>query len=136
MHQLSDYAGRWLVIHFYPSADTPLCTCDATDYTLILEDLPTLNVPVLCINDDTPGNHDFYSIKYELDLTILSDMEREVMRRYAAWTDETRYGREKGSVLRSTFLIDPDGLIARWWKDVPAAGHVEGIRAAILERTQ
>ena len=125
---LSDFAGKWTVIYFYPADDTPGCTCQATEFTDLLTRFHNLNAVVVGISPDPPVLHALFIKKYNLKLMLLSDMSRQTLKAYGAYI-ETKIGEKKVErVLRSTFLIDPDGVIAYHWPEVIPEGHAERVR--------
>ncbi|MDH3584384.1 MAG: peroxiredoxin [Phycisphaerae bacterium] len=133
--RLKDYRGRWVVLYFYPKDDTPGCTCEATEFTYLLERFHQAGADVLGVSPDTTGNHRFFREKYDLKVRLLSDTDRKLMRAYGAWIDGRIAGRTIGRVIRSTFLIDPAGKIAWHWPEVIPQGHAERVRQK-LEQLQ
>lgn len=125
---LKDFAGKWTVVYFYPADDTPGCTCQATEFTDLLTRFHNLNAVVVGISPDPPVLHAIFMKKYNLKLILLSDTKRETMKSYGAFA-ETKIGEQKVErVLRSTFLIDPAGVIAYHWPEVIPEGHAERVR--------
>ncbi len=124
---LSDYRGKWIVLYFYPKDNTSACTMEALDFTARIRDLTRMGAVVLGISPDSPESHCRFSDKHSLDLTLLSDAQREVARLYGAWGKKTMYGKEVAGILRSTFLIDPNGNIGHVWRKVKVPGHVEEV---------
>jgi len=126
--KLSDFKGKWTVLYFYPADDTPGCTCQATEFTDLLARFHHLNAVVVGVSPDPPILHQIFMRKYDLKLTLLSDQTKETLKAYGAW-QETKVGdRKVERVLRSTFLIDPDGTIAWHWPEVIPQGHAERVR--------
>ncbi len=125
---LDDYRGRWVVIYFYPADDTPGCVCQATEFTELLGEFRRLDADVLGISPDTPASHRRFARKYGLEITLLSDPEHRAMSRYGAWT-EVRYGQDTtGRVIRSTVIVDPDGVVRDHWPSVVPRGHAERVQ--------
>lgn len=130
---LSDYAGQWIVVYFYPKDDTPGCTAEACEFTDGMKAFEKLDAVVLgCSPDDAASHRDFID-KYKLKVTLLSDPEKKVMRSYGAWGEKNMYGRISMGVIRSTVIIDPEGKVAHHWKKVQARGHAEKVREKLLE---
>lgn len=125
---LKDYAGKWVVLYFYPKDDTPGCTTEACEFTNILSGFDDLNAVVLGVSPDTPESHQKFIEKHNLKLDLLSDPEKKVMGKYGAFGVKKMYGKEVQGVIRSTFLINPKGEVAHAWRSVKAAGHAEKVR--------
>ena len=115
-HRLSDYRGRWVVLYFYPKDDTPGCTKEACGFR------------------DQMGSHKRFAEKYGLNFPLLADPERKVIGAYGAWGKKNLYGKEVEGVLRQTFLIDPEGRIARVWRKVSPEGHALELAEALKAR--
>ena len=129
----SDFAGQWVVLYFYPKDDTPGCTTEACDFTDGLKSFENLNAVVLGVSPDSPESHKKFIAKYDLKVTLLSDPERKVLEKYGAYGAKMMYGKESQGVIRSTFLIDPDGIIAYAWRNVKATGHAQKVREKLDE---
>jgi len=129
-HNLTDYAGKWLVIYFYPKDNTPGCTTEACDFRDALKDL---NISVLGISPDSLKSHKNFSEKYELPFPLLSDPEKKVAAKYAAYGEKKNYGKTYMGIIRSTFIINPEGKIAAAMYNVRAKGHVERLRKKLAE---
>ncbi len=127
---LRDFRGKWVVLYFYPKDNTSGCTREATEFTERKGEFEKLGAVILGVSPDSVKSHANFIVKKGLDLTLLSDPEHEVLEKYGAWQLKKRYGREYMGVVRSTFLIDPDGGIAHAWRNVRVKGHVD----AVLER--
>jgi len=125
--KLSDFAGQWVVLYFYPKDNTSGCTteaCNFSDNIITFEDINTI---VLGVSPDSVKSHINFSAKYDLKITLLSDPDHKVLEKYGVWQKKKMYGREYFGVVRSTFLIDPDGKIAHIWEKVKVAGHVDDV---------
>lgn len=115
---LADLQGKWVVLYFYPKDDTPGCTKEACDFTDALEDFRGMNAEVLGVSPDGASAHQKFIAKYDLKLKLLSDPDKKVMEPFGAWGMKKNYGREFMGVIRSTFIIDPEGKIAARWAKV------------------
>lgn len=118
MISLSNYAGKWLVVYFYPKDDTPGCTKEACDFTDNVNDFSGLNADVVGISRDNADAHQKFISKYNLNLTLLSDPDHAVHEAYGAWGTKINYGKEIEGVIRLTFIISPEGEIAALWRKV------------------
>ncbi len=116
--RLSDFKGKWIVLYFYPRDNTSGCTKEACDFTELLPRFKDSGAIVLGVSPDTPESHKKFAEKHNLQVVLLSDPQKEVLKAYGAWGKKKNYGREYEGVIRSTFLIDPDGKIAWKWKNV------------------
>jgi len=126
---LADFAGRKLVLYFYPADDTPGCTKESCQFNDRLDDFGGAGVGVIGVSPDDGASHRKFREKYGLDISLLTDVDHRVMERYGAWGEKTLYGRTSIGVIRSTFLIDPEGVIEHAWYNVRADGHA----AKVLE---
>ncbi len=117
------------VIYFYPRDDTPGCTKEACQFNDALSQFEGLGIPVIGISPDKQAAHVKFRDKYGLQFPLLSDPDHTVMEKYGAWGEKTMYGKVTTGVIRSTFLIDEKGKIARAWYHVKADGHA----AKVLE---
>ena len=116
--RLSDFKGKWIVLYFYPRDNTSGCTKEACDFTELLPRFKDSGAIILGVSPDTPESHKKFAEKHNLQVVLLSDPQKEVLKAYGAWGKKKNYGREYEGVIRSTFLIDPDGKIAWKWKNV------------------
>lgn len=130
-HRLSDYRGRWVVLYFYPKDDTPGCTTEACGFRDRMGDLVDLGAVVLGVSADDVDSHRRFAQKHRLNFPLLADPERRAILAYGAWGKKKLYGKEYEGVLRQTFLIDPEGHIAKVWKRVSPEGHAEEVAAAL-----
>ena len=133
--RLSDLAGNWVVLYFYPRDDTPGCTVEACDFTSGLKSFERLGAKVYGCSPDTAESHQKFIKKYKLKVKLLSDPSRKAMEKYGAWGEKNMYGNITLGVIRSTVLIDPKGKVAKHWKRVKTRGHAESVRK-VLEEAQ
>jgi peroxiredoxin Q/BCP len=115
---LSDYAGRRLLVYFYPEADTPGCTKQSCSLRDARSDLSSLDVDVVGISPDDPDKQGKFDRKYGLGFPLLSDPDHSVAETYGVWGEKSAYGKTYMGIIRSSFLIDEDGAIAQAWYKV------------------
>lgn len=131
---LEDFAGKDVILYFYPKDDTPWCTKEACGFRDAWTDLQDLGVVVLGVSGDDAASHTRFAAKYRLPFTLLSDPDHRVMTAYGAYGPKTMYGRKVVGVIRSTVWIGPDGRIRRHWARVAnAAEHPDKVLAALRE---
>ena len=130
---LSDLAGQWAVLYFYPRDDTPGCTIEACDFTSSLKAFEKLGATVYGCSPDSIESHQKCIMKFILKIGLLSDPTHKLMERYSAWGEKNMYGNISEGVIRSTVLIDPEGKVAKHWKRVKAKDHAEYVRKALAE---
>ena len=129
---LRDFAGKDVIVYFYPADDTPGCTKEACGFRDAWHDLKKAGVVVLGVSPDSSASHRAFAAKYELPFTLLSDPSRAVMTKYGAWGPKVLYGKKVIGVIRSTVWIGPDGKVRKHWKRVPdAAKHPDAVMAAL-----
>jgi peroxiredoxin Q/BCP len=128
---LADLAGRRVVVYFYPADDTPGCTKEACQFNELLDDFSRLDVEVVGISPDGGESHRRFRDRYGLSVRLLSDADHSVMARYGAWGEKTLYGRTAVGVIRSTFLVGPDGRLEQAWYHVRADGHAAKVLATL-----
>ncbi len=126
---LKDFTGTPVIVYFYPADDTPGCTKEACQFNENLAAFNRAGVKVVGISPDGAVKHQKFRDKYGLRFPLLSDPDHRVMEAYGAWGEKTMYGRKTVGVIRSTFLIDERGRVARAWYNVRADGHA----AKVLE---
>lgn len=121
---LADYAGRWLVLYFYPKDDTPGCTKEACNFRDEREVIASLgNAEVVGVSKDTVRTHKKFVDKYQLNFTLLSDPEHTAIEAYDSWKLKKFMGREFMGIERNTFIISPDGFIAKEYRGVDPKKH-------------
>lgn len=121
---LSDYLGRSVVVYFYPAAGTPGCTKQACDFRDSLGDLASSGYEVVGISPDKPAKLAAFAAEEGLNFPLLSDVDRTVLTGWGAFGEKQNYGRTVQGVIRSTFLVDPEGKIKKAMYNVRATGHV------------
>jgi len=133
IHRLADQRGRWTVVYFYPEDDTPGCTTEACQFRDLHEGIRHEGGQVWGISPDGAASHQRFREKFALPFTLLSDEDHAVANAYGAWALKTNYGRQYMGIVRSSFLVDPDGRVARVWPRVKADGHAADVMAALAE---
>ncbi|MDR1976276.1 MAG: thioredoxin-dependent thiol peroxidase [Campylobacteraceae bacterium] len=130
---LKDLKGKWVVLYFYPKDNTPGCTVEACDFTAALPDFKELDAVVLGISPDSTKSHQNFIEKQNITFTLLSDEDKEVAKAYDVWKLKKNYGKEYLGIERSTFLIDPKGIVTKIWRKVNVKGHVDEVKAALAK---
>lgn len=134
-HALKDYAGRIVVLFFYPKDDTPGCTDEACQFRDHMPDFSKIKAAILGVSPDDPPSHRAFADRHALAFTLLSDRPIDgvppVCRAYGVWGTRTLYGKKYDGVVRTTYLIDRDGRVARRWDNVNIRGHVGEVLAAV-----
>jgi peroxiredoxin Q/BCP len=127
---LSDFAGRKLVLYFYPRADTSGCTQEAIDFSSRKAAFTRAGTDILGVSADPVRAQDAFKAKHKLTIALGSDEKHKMLEAYGVWQEKSMYGRKYMGVVRATFLIDAKGRIARIWPKVKVAGHAEEVLAA------
>lgn len=128
---LADFAGRSLVLYFYPKDDTSGCTAEAIDFNRLAADFAKAGAAIVGVSPDPVKKHDKFRDKYELGFPLVSDEAKTMLEAYGVWVEKSMYGRKYMGVERSTFLIDGKGKIARIWRKVKVPGHADEVLAAV-----
>ena len=129
--RLADFAGKPLVVYFYPKDDTSGCTREAQDFTALAGDFAKAGVALLGVSKDSLASHAKFTAKYGLAVPLASDPEGAMIEAYGAWVEKNMDGRKYMGIERSTFLIDASGKLARIWRKVKVPGHAaEVLKAA------
>jgi peroxiredoxin Q/BCP len=131
--RLSDFAGKPVVVYFYPKDDTPGCTKEACDFESGLPRLAASKATVLGVSILDEASKARFAGKYNLSFPLLADPEHAVAERYGVWREKSRYGRTYMGIVRTTYLIDGDGKVARRWDNVKVDEHADEVLAAVKE---
>ena len=127
---LADFAGRKLVVYFYPRADTPGCTREAIDFSRLQSEFRKAGTDIVGVSADQVEAQDKFKKKHELTVALASDPTHKMLEAYGAWGEKSMYGRIFQGTIRTTVLIGRDGKIARIWQNVRVDGHAEEVLAA------
>jgi peroxiredoxin Q/BCP len=131
--RLSDERGKWVVLYFYPKDDTSGCTIEACEFRDANSDIAARDAEVWGVSILGSGSKAAFKRKFGLPFVLLADEKHETAERYGTWVQKQNYGRTYWGVKRSTFLVDPEGKIARSWPTVKAEGHAAEVLAALDE---
>jgi peroxiredoxin Q/BCP len=130
---LSDYRGKKVVLYFYPKDNTSGCTTEACNFRDDYSDLIAAGAVVLGVSPDTVQSHDKFKLKHGLPFALLSDPDHEVAELYGAWGEKKMYGRTYMGIIRSTFIIDEEGRIAKVFPKVQPKNHSQQVLKALAE---
>lgn len=130
-HSLSDYKGDWILLYFYPKDDTPGCTAEACAIRDDYEAYGDTEITVLGVSTDTVKSHAKFATKYALPFTLLADEEKKVVAQYGVWGKKKFMGKDYMGTSRMSFLIAPDGKIAKVYDLVRPADHAEEVLADV-----
>ena len=114
--RLSDFAGKRVVVYFYPKDNTPGCTRQACAFRDAFVEYKALDIPVIGISKDSESSHTKFALKYELPFILLADPELKAIQAYDVWQEKKLYGKVSMGVVRTTYLIGADGIIEKVWK--------------------
>ena len=129
--ELADFAGKQLVLYFYPKDDTPGCTLEAQDFQAARSAFAKRNAVVVGVSRDSTAAHARFCSKRGLTFTLLSDPDARVLRAYGAWAEKVLYGKRGVGIVRSTFVIDARGVVVAAFPKVKVAGHVDAVLSAL-----
>jgi len=127
LHKLSDYKGKWILLYFYPKDNTPGCTKEACGIRDEFKNFKNLNIVVLGISADSQQSHKKFIQKYKLPFTLLSDESKKVLKKYGVWGKKKFMGKEYEGILRTSFLINPDGKIVKIYEKVKPDIHAKEV---------
>jgi peroxiredoxin Q/BCP len=130
-HKLSDYAGRPVVLYFYPKDDTPGCTAESCDFRDRLPRFQKSDAEVFGISILDEKSKAKFAAKHRLNFPLLADADHEVAEKYGVWQQKSRYGRTYMGIVRTTYLIGSDGKVARRWDNVKVDGHADAVLQAV-----
>lgn len=129
--RFSDYTGRWLALYFYPKDSTPGCTTEAGDFRDLAEDFEKAGAAILGVSRDSVKSHQNFIAKQSLPFPLISDADEAVCRAFDVIQEKNMYGRKVMGVVRSTFLINPQGCLAHAWRGIKVPGHAQAVLAAL-----
>jgi peroxiredoxin Q/BCP len=132
---LKDLIGKWVILYFYPKDNTPGCTTEACNFSDEIENFENLNAIILGVSPDSVKKHRNFIEKKDLKITLLADETKEVAVQYKAWGLKKLYGKEYEGIIRSTYIINPEGNIAHSWTKVRVKNHVDEVKK-VLENLQ
>lgn len=127
IHKLSDYKGKWVLIYFYPKDNTPGCTKQACEIRDNFFDFQNLDIVVLGISTDSVESHKKFKEKYKLPFTLLSDDKKEVVKKYGVWGKKKFLGKTFEGIIRTSFLINPQGKIEKIYENVKPEKHAKEV---------
>ncbi|AOG10454.1 MULTISPECIES: thioredoxin-dependent thiol peroxidase [unclassified Agrobacterium] len=127
---LSDFAGKPVILYFYPKDDTSGCTTEAVDFSGLTEEFAKLGATVIGVSPDSVKSHDKFAAKHNLSVVLAADEEHKALEAYGVWKEKSMYGKTYMGVERSTFLIDKSGKVADVWRKVKVPGHAEAVLKA------
>ena len=130
-HRLADYAGRPVVLYFYPKDDTPGCTQESCEFQERLPRFKPSKAAVLGVSILDEKSKAKFAEKYGLKFPLLADADHEVAEKYGVWQEKSRYGRTYMGIARTTYLIGPDGKVLRRWDNVKVDGHADEVLEAV-----
>jgi thioredoxin-dependent peroxiredoxin len=130
-HSLADYAGSWLLIYFYPKDATPGCTIEACAFRDDHEAAMQAGINVVGVSTDSVASHAKFAAKQRLPFTLLADIDKSMVNDYGVWTKKKFMGREYLGTMRHSFLVDPDGRIAKIYEQVKPAAHAKEVVADV-----
>jgi len=130
---LRDLRGKWVVLYFYPKDNTPGCTTEACEFTEAEPEFSDMDAVILGVSADSTQKHRNFIEKKSLGITLLSDESTQMMQEYGVWQLKKNYGREYMGIVRSTYIIDPEGKVAEVWEKVRVKEHVANVKARLKE---
>jgi thioredoxin-dependent peroxiredoxin len=128
---LRDLKGKWIVLYFYPRDNTPGCTTEACEFTEAAPDFSELDAVILGVSADSTKKHRNFIEKKELGITLLSDEDTSMMQKYGVWQLKKNYGKEYMGIVRTTFIINPEGIVKAVWEKVRVKEHVAKVKAEL-----
>ncbi|MCY7353626.1 MAG: peroxiredoxin [Lysobacter sp.] len=129
--RLADYKGQWLVLYFYPKDSTPGCTTEGIDFNALLAKFKKLGATVLGVSRDSIKSHQNFCTKQGFKFDLVSDADEALCNAFSVIKEKNMYGRKVLGIERSTFLIDPEGVIVQSWRPVKVPGHAEAVLQAL-----
>ncbi len=131
--RLGDLKGRAVVLYVYPKEDTSGCTVEALAFSALKKKFEAAGATIIGVSPDPVKSHDKFKAKHDLSIMLAADPDKKMLERYGVWVEKSMYGRKYMGAERSTFLIDPQGKVARVWRKVKVPGHADEVLAAVKE---
>ena len=128
---LRDLKGKWIVLYFYPKDSTPGCTTEACEFSEAAPDFSELDAIIIGVSADSTKRHRNFIEKQELGITLLSDEDTSMMQSYGVWQMKKNYGKEYMGIVRTTFIINPEGVVKALWKNVRVQEHVAKVQVEL-----
>ncbi|MFA0923984.1 peroxiredoxin [Xanthomonas fragariae] len=128
---LGGYAGKWVVLYFYPKDSTPGCTTEGLDFNALLPQFKQTGAVVLGVSRDSVKSHDNFCAKQGFAFPLISDSEQALCRAFDVIKEKNMYGKQVLGIERSTFLLSPEGVVVQAWRKVKVAGHADAVLAAL-----
>ena len=128
--RLADFAGKTVVLYFYPKDDTAGCTSEALQFSSEVEEFQKLGAVIIGVSKDSAASHAKFRVKHDLTIELAADTLGDVVEAYGAWVEKSMYGRKYMGIDRSTFLIDREGVIREIWRKVKVPGHIKAVMNA------
>ena len=125
---LRDLRGKWVVLYFYPKDNTPGCTTEACDFSEAAPDFSSINAIIIGVSADSTAKHRDFIEKKDLSITLLSDESGAMLKEYGIWQLKKNYGKEYMGIVRSTLIINPEGVIKAIWKNVKVKEHARIVK--------
>lgn len=132
-HKLSDYRGKWVLIYFYPKDDTPGCTKEACSIRDMMPDFKKLKLQVFGVSIQDAKSHKKFAEKYNLPFTLLVDEDKNIVNKYGVWGKKKFMGREYMGTIRTSFLVDPNGRIAKIYENVKPENHATEVLEDLMK---
>jgi peroxiredoxin Q/BCP len=133
VHRLSDQRGRWTILYFYPKDDTPGCTVEACEFRDTNDTIVERGADVWGVSPQDGASKRKFREKFGLPFMLLADTDHRAAEAYGSWVEKENYGKKYWGTARTTFLVDPDGKVARVWPKVKPEGHASDVLAALTE---
>jgi thioredoxin-dependent peroxiredoxin len=132
---LADFRGRWLVLYFYPKDNTPGCTTEGRDFSALHGEFGASGAEILGVSRDSLRTHQNFGAKHGFAFDLVADSDETLCRAFGVIKEKSMYGRKVMGIERSTFLIDPDGVIREAWRPVKVRDHAAGVLASLRQHT-
>lgn len=130
-HQFSDFAGKSIILYFYPKDDTPGCTLEAQGFRDHLQDFLAKEVVIIGVSKDNEKSHQKFREKHCLPFDLIMDTEGQLCEAFGVWKEKSMYGKKYMGIERSTFLIDANGILRKEWRKVSVTGHVQAVLESV-----